>query len=99
MLSLPLVDAKGNYNGHLGNTIHKIWETSLDRVRGSVVTRNESRNLTAQMNLTQNIATSDGLSLEQIEEKLRLMDQSGQIKQIKENEEDAIEIDAEPTEL
>lgn len=76
ILSLPNTRKDGSPDAILGGVKHKIWETLLDRVRGAVVTRSESKVLQANMEVKDNRTVSiDDLTPDQIDEMLEAHDQ------------------------
>ncbi len=92
MLDLPLTDKNGKFDGMLGNVIQKILETSLDRVRGAVVSRSESKVLQANLEIQHN-SIADIDSLNDMAEIQRRLDE------LEKNKETALEIEAPSQEI
>lgn len=99
ILNLPNTKKNGEGDGMIAGVKHKIWETLLDRVRGSVVSKSESRVLQANVDASDfKPVDVDQLSLDQINERLEQLEsiQASSSPQIESSSEQVIDVETDP---
>lgn len=96
ILELPNKRKDGSADPMLGNVKHRIWETLLDRAKGSVVARSESKVLQANVDMKEVKSLQiDDLTPDQIDDLLAKHEQKKYLTTREES--DVIDVEAHPS--